>query len=695
MKTQIMLLVCLLAGSMAVWASDETISLKFNRTGTDAQSVTVSVADATGATIQGASATLTASHSLKGTGNAVTQAIVCPNVNANTSPSIILTLTVNGLPAGFSFNRIGLDIHALNGGSNYQENADGVTRQWNVTASTGSESSALETFGHLTDIDIAAGVGSGGAVHQVWSIENTQTIEASEPLVLKLTITKGTANAGCFFGLSEVQLSTVVTEPEPEPEPADSVGKIYYIQWKNTGGNHITEGSTHYLTVTGKNTGKAQFWRFIPSGRDNCYYIRNTVTGRYLGSCNLTPSSASRITTSSTPIEYYVGATAATSGEIVGCHYLSSTDCADYADESKGPRALNKDGASDYVITWQAGTSRVGSYWKLVETTDTFVKPQHSIVAKSLCVYFNPCGTIGTNYLTAARLYGEGATGHIFYEASAKPSSWHILYPHDRGVVTRGADFNLGITLADIPHTDLVAIAYADWDADGVFETTCPLTLSGKDAEASISVPEDASKGPSRLRIRINSNGLNLAEDDVEGFVYDFHLSVADPVEGRTVTLSANADGRGSVSLSEEANGTSYSYGKELTAKAIPYGNATFICWREEGVVVSTDAEYTFTVDRNVHLKAYFTANTEIDTHIAEGSITLGADELAISVQAGKIVATGNVEVISMSLYTVDAALVAYGTGNTLPCPTTKEGVYIARATTSKGYKNVKLHLNK
>ena len=96
----------------------QSIGLRFNRTGTTASSVSVSVVDANGTAISGASATMTSSHEFKGTGNAVTSSIICPNVNGNTSPTITLSFTISGVPAGFTFNKMELDIHALNGGNN-------------------------------------------------------------------------------------------------------------------------------------------------------------------------------------------------------------------------------------------------------------------------------------------------------------------------------------------------------------------------------------------------------------------------------------------------------------------------------------------------------------------------------------------------------------------------------------------------
>ena len=334
------------------------ISLKFNRTGTDAQSVTVSVVDENGTAVSGASATMEANKSFKATTGNVTSSIICPDVNANISPTIELTFKLKGLPQGFAFNKMELDIHALNSGGNYQASNDNVVRHWNIASTINGNA-----FAQLNDIDIAAGVNPSGDRHQMWAMTGS-TVTSNGETTIKLTITKGTTNNGCFFGLSEIKLSNsnVTPEPEPTPTPVTQGSKVYYISWKNTGSNYITENEEHKLTVNGSSASLAQYWLFIPTNNENCYYIKNTKTGRYIGSCNLTPASASKITTSTEPVEYYMGKTASTEKEIANCYWFSSTDCIGYDSESAGPRALNKDGASNYVITWTAGVNNVGSY---------------------------------------------------------------------------------------------------------------------------------------------------------------------------------------------------------------------------------------------------------------------------------------------------------------------------------------------
>ena len=786
------------------------IGLKFNRTGTDASSVSITVIDENGTAIDGATATVATSHAFKATNNAVTAAILCPNVNGNTGPTIELTFTINGIPSSFTFNKVGLDIHALNGANSYQDPADGKQRKWNVATTVNNAD-----FGSLSDIDIAASVGTAGNVHKVWDITGA-TVNADGTMTVKLTITKGTENSGCFFGLSEVQLSTDGEEPTPEPEP-DPVpepdttdAKVYLISWKNTGANYVTEESDHRMTIQSRDNTKPQFWMFIPSGNTNCYYIKNTATGRYIGTCNLTPSSASKVYTTTTPVEYYVGKTTKTSGENANCWYMSSTDCSGYSSESAGPRALNKDGASEYVITWTAGVNNVGSYWQLIETEDLYeIRPfdgseaigkigasynvetasgknltitesglalaapdafdenqewyfvgtgnttgwqiasaaepaivvgiadgnittgenlatkwkvnaskekngyfyftsgettleiegeslfkftrLRSAYMRKLKVYNNPCGSVGNNYVKKFELNGEAALSNIIYEAQSKPGTWHVVYAQDKGEVAQGGTFNINATLSSNAASSLVVAAHFDWNGDGVFETEAPLAVNGTNATAEVTVPEWATMEQTRMRLRVNSNGLDLAEDEVNGFIYDFHIKVVEPQESRTVTVGVNSWERGRAELSNTAE--NYAYGTTVTATATAYGNGTFVCWKEEGVIVSTSAEYTFTVDHNVKLVAYFAPNTEESSYPTGIQEATAADDITVTVTANGIVASDNVKTIEV--FTANAALIANAKGNAIGTAGIPEGLYIVRATAECGYKNVKVYIKK
>ena len=76
-------------------------------------------------------------------------------------------------------------------------------------------------------------------------------------------------------------------------------------------------------------------------------------------------------------------------------------------------------------------------------------------------------------------------------------------------------------------------------------------------------------------------------------------------INTHTVSVSANPTEGGTVS-----GGGTYNYGGSATVTATPKDHYHFVSWTENSEEVSTDAEYTFTVDKDRNL----TANFELDT---------------------------------------------------------------------------------
>ena len=307
-------------------------------------------------------------------------------------------------------------------------------------------------------------------------------------------------------------------------------------------------------------------------------------------------------------------------------------------------------------------------------------------------IYNNPCGVTGTNYITEATIEGDGIIETFKYTANAKPDRWHVVYAHDKAVVAKEKPFDLAVTLSANAATDMTAKVFFDWDCNGVFETEETLVINGNSCTASIVAPEWAVDKQSRMRIRLNSNGLDLAEDDVEGFVYDFMIQASEAQEKCTVTVSGNSWERGTVVLSKEAD--SYDYGTQLTATATAIGNGTFICWREGSIVVSTDAVYNFTVDHNIALTAYFSPNTDEDSWVGI-DVVEGAIEVSLQQSGNTIVATSSSEIRGISLYNIDASLVAKSNASKIDVANLSAGVYIARIFTASGSKNIKFYLSK
>ena len=142
------------------------------------------------------------------TGGSITSSILCPAQRASDTeaPEFTFTLTYSSLPANATYNNVALDIHAFNGSGEYQEHSDNPVRQWNVVVKNDSDTE----LGKLADIDIAKGVNPSGDRHKVWDVvlETPAQADADGNLTVKIIVSKGTTNNGCFFGLSSVALST-------------------------------------------------------------------------------------------------------------------------------------------------------------------------------------------------------------------------------------------------------------------------------------------------------------------------------------------------------------------------------------------------------------------------------------------------------------------------------------------------------
>ena len=172
-------------------------------------------------------------------------------------------------------------------------------------------------------------------------------------------------------GAHHVNLTMGALSQEAPEDEATKAG-IYTIEWKTGTGSYITEEADGSLVISNYDETKRMFWEFVSTDKPNCFYLRNTATGRYMQSCNLEPSSASRVKTGKEPVEYYVAKNTTAGAATYGQYWFSSTDCANYDNTASSPRALNKDGASNFIITWTAANGNVGSFWTLHETEDRY-----------------------------------------------------------------------------------------------------------------------------------------------------------------------------------------------------------------------------------------------------------------------------------------------------------------------------------
>ncbi len=232
---------------------------------------------------------------------------------------------------------------------------------------------------------------SGGAQGQLVSLSKThagaedraqlfQTVETENGVTLKA--------AGEDLYLSLTAENRIILSAEATAWTAEGImfphpGVCYRIVSKQNAQRFMSEESDGSVVVAGYDTSVRCFWQFVPTEKDGCYYIRNLTTGRYIESCNKTPSSQSRISTSTRPVEFYVGKNETNGTATYGYYYFSSTDCEGYTDPGRSPRALNKDGASDHVITWTAGQGDQNSYWDILPT-EYLYEPRPVLSSNSL-----------------------------------------------------------------------------------------------------------------------------------------------------------------------------------------------------------------------------------------------------------------------------------------------------------------------
>ena len=136
--------------------------------------------------------------------------------------------------------------------------------------------------------------------------------------------------------------------------------------------------------------------------------------------------------------------------------------------------------------------------------------------------------------------------------------------PTDGGTIT-GASSYLSGTNVTLTATPKLGFAFVNWTENGNIVSTSP-----------------------SYSFTANGDRTLVANFSMTATVY-------------TITVSGTPANQGSVS-----GGGSYLTGSQAAAYAIPKRKYAFVNWTENGVVVSTDAYYTFTVDHNRNLLAQF-----------------------------------------------------------------------------------------
>ena len=139
--------------------------------------------------------------------------------------------------------------------------------------------------------------------------------------------------------------------------------KKYTIANRNDLGVFMQDNGVDVVALGAEN--ENSYWALIPTGKTNCYYVRNTVTGKYIQSCAV---NLQEVAMGETPVEFYIEAKAA-EGE--GMYGMASTDQATYnfTDGTIGLNWKSKADTGREFDTVQGFAAVAGtnhrSFWKL------------------------------------------------------------------------------------------------------------------------------------------------------------------------------------------------------------------------------------------------------------------------------------------------------------------------------------------
>lgn len=330
-----------------------------------------------------------------------------------------------------------------------------------------------------------------------------------------------------FILLTLASLTGSISVWADEAHPFPEEGKIYVLHRFNNENSYVYENGNKLFASPRTNTQK-QYWKFIPTDKANCYYIQNVTSKRYVQSTKIAEST--QVSIGNTPVEFEIKKNTTSGAAPNGYYYICSTD--QTIDTSKdGTLGLNYQQATGKVVAYHIRYDRGNSYWDILESNYDYEAPapiEHSDYCKKLGVYVLPCGEKGKAWLTALNVKDQtNESAHeMNYTASSQPSAYYYMVRSDSAFATKGGTLKLSYETKGMT-TNYTVTAYFDWDRDGIFESKHEF-MNNAFGTTEISVPKDAVTGRSRMRIRITENGMDGAEEDVMGMVYDNFMFVSE-----------------------------------------------------------------------------------------------------------------------------------------------------------------------
>ena len=268
-----MALVLCTIGAMA----QSTINFTFTRNGENA-TVNVEGVDGVTATIEATSPNPQSNATKTGVwntgGNMGTDTdILCTSTNtsAATTP-ITYTLTVNGLNASMGLSSVVFTHITADYRGNYQPQTNNDIRHCNFVLDVNGSQVASKT-----DFDIWIQAAAGNTGKDV-AFEGISGVKANDgTLTIKLYISKGTTNNGCFYGLKNVAITLVEETVEPEPEP--ELG-IFHPSGTNITAAELMEATKPtYIAIKGLAKKNSEYWNYVSGEASTSteYFKQNAI----------------------------------------------------------------------------------------------------------------------------------------------------------------------------------------------------------------------------------------------------------------------------------------------------------------------------------------------------------------------------------------------------------------------------------
>lgn len=177
------------------------------------------------------------------------------------------------------------------------------------------------------------------------------------------------------YDVTDVDWDAVEPEPESPLKPVTdgvfSEDKYYAVNRMNMDGAFMVENNAGQLYTTTFQNKERVFWKLIPTGKENCYYVQNATTGRYVQSTK--QNASAQIPMGSNPVEFQIGKDTKSGSSTNGAsfYYFCSTD---QSNIPSGALGLNLNGGKPEanVVAWSAASGSQNSYWTVSETEYTY-----------------------------------------------------------------------------------------------------------------------------------------------------------------------------------------------------------------------------------------------------------------------------------------------------------------------------------